>query len=249
MLLLSLAGGARAQTIATNPTTIYNPRFNAWLMLVSDARLSDKWGLHTEGQLRQVQGPNAPQQKFLRVGVNYHAVHILVFTAGYAYSIAYPDGNDSELGGLPEHRGYQQLLLRFDSSRVQSQHRYRLEQRWVRRPGDLKFTYLNRFRYQLRLVLPLGAERKLTPGTPYLAGSNEVFIGFGRNSGRRSFFNQNRACLAVGYQVNRATALEAGYMNQIAQQEEMPSLAATHILHLALNFNPDFRRGKLAVNE
>ncbi|WP_375437833.1 DUF2490 domain-containing protein [uncultured Hymenobacter sp.] len=246
LLLLSLAGGAQAQTQRLTATPVQYQRFNTWLMVNSDARLNDKWGLHTEAQLRQVKGPNAPQQRFLRIGANYYAANILLLSAGYAYTMSYPDGNDSELGSLPEHRSYQQLLLRFDSSRVQTQHRYRLEQRWVRRPGNGQFTYLNRFRYQLRLTLPLGPQKKILPGTPYLTGYDELFIGFGRNSDG-NIFNQNRACLALGYQISRATSVEAGYLNQMAQQEEMSSLAATHTLHLGLNFNPDFRRGKLTV--
>ncbi|UOG74144.1 DUF2490 domain-containing protein [Hymenobacter tibetensis] len=246
LLLLSLASGAQAQTQTTTATPTAYQRFNTWLMVFSDARLSNKWGIHTEGQLRQVKGPNSPQQKFLRVGANYYVANILVLTGGYANTMSYPDGNDSDVGGLPEHRSYQQVLLRFDSSRVMSQHRYRLEQRWVQHLGDKKFTYLNRFRYQLRLTLPLNHERKIAPGTPYVLASNELFVVFGRNDAGK-FFEQNRACLGVGYQVNRATSIEAGYMNQMSQQETMSSLVAGHILHLGLNFNPDFRKGKLTM--
>lgn len=246
LLLLSLAGGAQAQTHRLTATPPPYRRFNSWLMVNSDARLNDKWGLHTEAQLRQVKGPNAPQQKFLRIGANYYAANILVLSAGYAYTMSFPEGNDSELGSLPEHRSYQQLLLRFDSSRVQTQHRYRLEQRWVRRSGSGQFTYLNRFRYQLRLTLPLSSQKKVLPGTPYLTGYDELFIGFGRNSDG-NIFSQNRACLALGYQISRATSVEMGYLNQMAPQEEMASLAANHILHLGLNFNPDFRKGKLTA--
>ncbi|HEX8428202.1 DUF2490 domain-containing protein [Hymenobacter sp.] len=242
ILLLSLAGRAQAQTSRTASTPVQYQRFNTWLMVLSDARLNDKWGLHTEAQLRQVRGPNAPQQKFLRLGANYYVANILVLSGGYAYTMSFPDGNDSQIGSLPEHRSYQQLLLRFDSSRVQTQHRYRLEQRWVRRPGSTQFTYLNRLRYQLRLTLPLNSQKKVVPGTPYLTGYDELFIGFGRNADG-NIFNENRACLALGYQINRATSVEIGYLNQMAQQVEMASLAASHILHLGLNFNPDFRKG------
>ncbi len=246
LMLLSLASGAQAQTQNATTSSAHYRRFNTWAMFLSDARLSNKWGLHTEGQLRQVRGPQSPQQNFLRIGANYHVANLLVLTGGYAYTMSYPDGNDSDIGGLPEHRSYQQILLRFDSSRVMSQHRYRMEQRWIRRPGDRKFTYLNSLRYQLRLTLPLSHKRKIEPGTAYAMGSNELFMGFGRNADG-NIFDQNRACLALGYQVNRATSIEAGYMNQMNQQEEMSSLVASHILHLALNFNPDFRKGKLTT--
>lgn len=247
LLVLLFVGGvdtAQAQTSSPGATRARYQRFNTWAMVTSDARISTKWGLHTESQLRQVQGPNAPQQKYLRIGANYHVANVLVLTTGYAYTMSFPDGNDSKTGSLPEHRSYQQLLLRFDSSRVMTQHRYRLEQRWVRRPGSQQFTYLNRLRYQLRLTLPLGPQRQITPGTAYLAGSDEVFISFGRQA-TGNFFEQNRACLALGYQVSRATSVEAGYMNQMARPEEVGALAATHILHLGLNFNPDFRKGRL----
>jgi hypothetical protein len=247
LTLLCLATEAQAQIRRSASGPIRYQRFNTWMMVSSDARFSNRWGLHTEGQLRQIKGPDAPQQKFLRIGANYYVANILTLTAGYAYTMSFPGGNDSDAGSLPEHRSYQQILLRFDSSHVMSQHRYRLEQRWVRRPGEQQFTYLNRLRYQLRLTLSLGPEREITAGTPYLAGSNEVFIGFGRNT-TGNFFEQNRACLALGYQVSRATSVEAGYMNQMARPDEIGALAATHILHLGLNFNPDFRKGKLTQN-
>lgn len=245
--LLSLHTNAQAQTQRTFSGPVRHQRFNTWMMASSDARLSTKWGIHTEGQLRQIKGPEAPQQKFLRIGANYHVAKILVLTAGYAYTMSFPDGSDSELGSLPEHRSYQQILLRFDSSRVMSQHRYRLEQRWIRHLGEQQFTYLNRLRYQLRLTLPLGPQRQITPGQPYIAGSNEVFLAFGKNS-EGSLLEQNRACLALGYQISRATSVEAGYMNQMARADELASLAANHILHLGLNFNPDFRKGRLTAS-
>lgn len=244
LTLLGLNTATQAQVQRTAASPVRYQRFNTWMMASSDARISNKWGVHTEGQLRQIKGPESPQQKFLRIGANYHVADVLVLTAGYAHTMSYPDGSDSETGSLPEHRSYQQVFLRFDSSRVMSQHRYRLEQRWVRRLGEQHFTYLNRLRYQLRLTLPLGPQRKITPGTPYLAGSNEVFVGFGRHA-IGSLLEENRACLALGYQVSRATSVEAGYMNQMARPEAVSALAATHILHLGLNFNPDFRRGNL----
>jgi hypothetical protein len=213
---------------------------HAWLMYFSDARLSKRWGVHTEVQLRRSELGGSSQQNFVRVGGNYYVSPRLMLTAGYAYALTYPYGDYPVASRFPEHRIYQQVLLRDALGRVQFAHRYRLEQRWLRLPGAENYTYLNRTRYQLRMTVPLGSSGQLQPRVPYLAAYDEVFVHFGRNVARNTF-DQNRAYMALGYQVSKATSLEAGYLHQLVQQGNGTVFEHNHTLQFTLNFNPDFR--------
>ncbi|WP_426493104.1 DUF2490 domain-containing protein [Hymenobacter sp. 102] len=236
-LLLLLLHPGTAQQRTASPLTL--ARHNAWLMFLSDARLSKRWGLHTEVQVLRTRTSELGYQNVFRGGANYYATDNFVLTGGYAYSQVVADDTYTGATGA-EHRLYQQLQLHDAKSRLRLHHRYRLEQRWVQlRPGQ-DFTYLNRMRYQLQLVLPLlGPE--LSNGMPYAVAANEVFLGFGRGSGGR-LFQQNRAYLGVGYQISKASAVELGYLNQFVQLplEGRPELNEN--MQLSLCFNPDWRR-------
>ncbi|RSK51296.1 DUF2490 domain-containing protein [Hymenobacter rigui] len=235
-LMLLLHPGTAQQLSAPSSSRL---RQNTWLMLLSDARLSKRWGLHTEVQVLRTRTSELGYQNVFRGGATYYATDNLLLTGGYAYSQNVAE--DSYAGATgPEHRLYQQLQLRDAKNRVQLQQRYRLEQRWVQlRPGQ-DFTYLNRLRYQLRLTIPL-LGRELTSGVPFAVVADEIFLGFGHQSNGR-LFQQNRAYAGVGYQISKASSLEIGYLNQFVQlpQEGRPELNEN--MQISLCFNPDWRR-------
>jgi Protein of unknown function (DUF2490) len=243
LLLLLLHPGTAQQRTAPSTTLA---RHNTWLIFLSDARLSKHWGLHTEVQVLRTRTSELGCQNVFRGGANYYATDDFMLTGGYAYSQAVADDNFTGATGA-EHRLYQQMQLHDVKSRLRLHHRYRLEQRWVQlRPGQ-EFTYLNRMRYQLQLVLPLlGPE--LSSGMPYAVAANEVFLGFGRGAGGR-LFQQNRAYLGMGYQIGKASAVELGYLNQFVQLplEGRPELNEN--MQLSLCFNPDWRRVVAAASK
>ncbi|MDU0369265.1 DUF2490 domain-containing protein [Hymenobacter endophyticus] len=236
LLLLTHPGTAQQRTALPASSTI---RHNTWLMFLSDARLSKRWGLHTEVQVLRTRTSELGSQNVFRGGANYYAADNLVLTGGYAYSQAVADDNFTGAIG-PEHRLYQQVQLHDAKSRLHVHHRYRLEQRWVQFQPGQEFAYLNRMRYQLRLVVPLlGPE--LTSRMPYAVAADEIFLGFGKGSKGR-LFQQNRAYLGVGYQISKASAVELGYLNQFVQLpvESRPELNEN--IQFSLCFNPDWRR-------
>ncbi|WP_167851929.1 DUF2490 domain-containing protein [Hymenobacter elongatus] len=208
-------------------------------MLFSDTRLNNRWGWHAEAQWRQAKGVDATGQNILRVGVNYHVSPALQLTGGYAYALPFPTGDNLSTVRMPEHRTYQQVQLTDSQERLHVQHRYRLEQRWVRFGPQQSFTYLNRVRYQLRLAMPLFAPR-IKPGVSYLVAADELFIGFGANAGR-TIFDQNRAYAALGYQATKSLAVEVGYLNQLVQKRAATTTKTTHALQLGFAYSPDFR--------
>ncbi|TYZ09625.1 DUF2490 domain-containing protein [Hymenobacter lutimineralis] len=238
--LLPCAGLAQGTSNTATPAGGINTGRQMWSQLATEARLTERWGAFTEIQLRHSNASRLPRQNILRAGLAFYPAACLQLSAGYSYGQFYRAASSAEATLLPEHRVYQQVLLRDYSSPVRMQHRYRMEQRWMHHPEGPRYGYGSRARYQLRLERSLRRNPKLEPGTPYVAASDELFFNLGR-SARQQFLAQNRAYLALGYQAARYTALEIGYLYQVGQLDEYPETERNHTLQLALNFTPDFR--------
>jgi len=238
LALATLSG--RAQNLPEG--RVQDRNFNSWLVYDSDARLTDRWGLHTEGQWRRSQGVKKPMQDLARVGLNFYAGDHAILTVGYAFALTHPYGDYPVAESFPEQRMYEQVLLRNAHGPFQMTHRYRLEQRWLRLPEQDTYTYSNRIRYQFRTVLPLaGPMEVLHPNTPYLVASEELFVNFGSNVASQNIFDQNRAYAGVGYQITQATAVELGYLHQLLAQSNGNVYEHNHTVQVSVNFNPDFR--------
>ncbi|RTQ49254.1 DUF2490 domain-containing protein [Hymenobacter gummosus] len=237
LLLLGAVQPAFAQT--TEGRVADNNR-HLWLVYNGSFRLSEHWGLYTEAQLRRADQGRKPQQTLVRGAVDYHVCPKLMLSTGYAYQKSFPYGDFPASSNSPEHRLYEQILLRDEAGPVQLQHRYRLEQRWIHWPGDLDYTYQNRARYLLRLTLPLFGP-KIEPRMPYLAASDEVMINFGRRV-RNNIFDQNRLYAGFGYAASKFVNLEAGYLNQLVQQRNGRVFEHNHTLQLSVILNVDLRR-------
>lgn len=237
LLLLHLAFPTLAQLPERR---VADDNRHLWLVYNGSFRLTEHWGLYTDAQLRRSDFGRAPQQNLLRAAVDYHAGKNLMLSSGYLYQKSFPYGDFPAATRSPEHRLYQQLLLRDEAGRVQLQHRYRLEQRWIRYPQDTDFTYQNRLRYQLRAQLPLFGP-KVEPRMPYLVAANEVFINFGRHI-QNNIFDQNRLYAGFGYAASKFVNLEAGYLNQLVQQRNGRVFEHNHTLQLSLLLNVDLRR-------
>ncbi|WP_089321723.1 DUF2490 domain-containing protein [Pontibacter ummariensis] len=211
---------------------------NGWYMYFGDHKLSEKWGLHTEVQLRRYNVLKDPQQLLLRTGVNYYINPDAFVTLGYGFIETSPYGDYPAPDEFLEHRIYEQLQLKGSIGRIGLTHRYRLEQRWVESPLTSDYTYLNRARYFLKATIPVVGPT-LDVNEPYLAAYEEIFIGFGNNI-RQNIFDQNRAYLALGYKFSPAAAAEVGYLNQIVQKANGVVFERNHTLQVGLTYNLDF---------
>jgi hypothetical protein len=211
-----------------------------WYQYVGDHYFAPRWSLHTNAQYRRYQMIRKIQQYAGRIGLNYDLSPRVVLGAGYQHAYSYPYGDYPAADNVPEHRLYQQLVLKGAEGRVALTHRYRLEQRWVTHPGAADATHTNRIRYQVKAVLPL-AGKTVAANTPYLSASEEVMVNFGRQVAR-NVFDQNRAALALGYKFSSAAALEAGYLHQLAAQRNGRIFEYNHILNISYIYNLDLRR-------
>lgn len=195
-----------------------------WYNYFGTFRLTKKVSLHTEYQWRRDDWIRNWQQGLLRVGVNVQLQPNWLVRAGYAWIETYPYGEIplNALGrDFTEHRFYQMMQLGHKQGRVDLSHRFMLEQRFVGRyssPAESRedeFPLLHRIRYMVRMQVPLKG-KEIKSRTPYVAAYNELFIGFGKNV-NANVFDQNRLGLLLGYSLNPAIRVEAGYLNQILQ--------------------------------
>ena len=147
-----------------------------------------------------------------RFGANYNISKNIMLTAGYAFVLTYPYGEFPAADHFPEHRIYEQFFFRGNVSSVSFQHRYRLEQRWVKPAGAEDFIYTNRFRYNLRASHPFQGNT-IDDNEFYVAAANEFFINFGKKVAN-NIFDQNRASAVLGFRYSKALAFELGYLNQ-----------------------------------
>lgn len=181
-------------------------------------------GLHTEYQFRRTHLITKPQQGLLRVGLNYQANPKLQLRLGYALAETYPYGEIPINGfgkDFTEHRIFEMATLSDKLGIIDLSHRFMLEQRWVGRYSNAnlsaedEFLFMNRFRYMLRLQIPLKG-KAMANKTPYLALYDEMLLGFGKNV-NENVFDQNRIGLLVGYRFSNTLRIEGGYLHQTLQ--------------------------------
>ena len=129
-------------------------------------------------------------------------------------------------------------------------HRFMLEQRFVGRYSSSnletedQFPFLNRFRYMIRLQIPLKG-KEIKDKIPYLAVYDEIFVGFGENV-NANIFDQNRIGVLLGYRFNKNLRIEGGYLNQIIQFGRQINgkniFQNNHGIILNMNFNFDLSK-------
>lgn len=224
---------------------IRDTNFNSWFMYFGDHKVSQKWGVHLEGQYRRNSIGQKPQQLLLRPGINYDINSNVMLTAGYAYVYTTPYGDHPIALSFPEHRLFEQALVRHKIGKVAMSHRYRLEQRFLGETGldsegDIEVNNWrreNRFRYMVRANIPLQGE--MAKGKWYLGLYDEILVNFGKNvSG--NFFDQNRAYAALGYGLGKIGNFEAGYLQQTILRRHARVVEYNHTLQFAVYSNFSF---------
>lgn len=212
---------------------------HAWFMYFGNHRISQHWGLHTEYQWRRSEWVNQWQQSLLRLGVDYYADDKNTLTAGYAWIVTFPYGEQPVTQSFTEHRIWEQWIINHRAGLLYVNHRYRLEQRFLEQPNEEEYVFRQRARYRLMLMAPLG-KTDLTDNTLFLATYIEPFIGFGKGIGK-NVLDQNRLYFALGYRVNRQTNIQLGYLNQYVIKTDGIRQERNHTLQVGLTYNMDFR--------
>ena len=191
-----------------------------WLMYFGTHQLNDKYSIHYETQLRNYELFTNFNQLLPRIGINYKIDEHSMVTAGYAFiptqTEIYEGWND-EL--VTENRVWQQFILRNKVGNISIRHRYRLEQRWIKKldvvegsntisVDEYSTTYKNRARYMLSLKIPLSNNNDFPL---FISIYDEIFLDLSQTP-----FDQNRLFGALGFQINNNMNIQAGYLRHRA---------------------------------
>ena len=104
---------------------------NGWFSYSGDHRVEGRWGIHFDTQWRRSTVLTRWQQYQFRPGLNFQVNRNLLLTVGYAYTRTYPYGDFPGVAAFPEHRIYEQAVIRHPRTSVNFSQRYRLEQRFI----------------------------------------------------------------------------------------------------------------------
>ena len=178
-----------------------------WFIYFGNQPINKKWNLHNEVQYRNYNIAGDLQQLLLRTGIGYNLTennNNILLGYGYIHSQNYLP-NKTEKVSTNEHRIFQQFINRQIIGKVFLQHRYRIEERF------LKDDFEMRFRYFLAVNIPFG-KKTMTPNTVYASAYNEIFI-----NAQNTYFDRNRLYGAIGYVFNKYIKAEVGFMAQTRQ--------------------------------
>lgn len=187
---------------------------SGWAAWFNTYRISDKVGIHFDGQVRSSDEFEFVKNVLIRPGVTWFIDDSKNVTAGYALIKTFNRPEAAPDYDLTEHRIWEQFIYTHKVRQINLSHRLRLEQRFIGQLNEDVFS--QRLRYFARAIVPL----QKPDGTPFSKGAflalqNEVFLNLqNKDELNGSLFDQNRAYAAVGYRFSPALDLEAGYLNQ-----------------------------------
>jgi hypothetical protein len=176
-----------------------------WFLYFGNQKINNRWNWHNEVQYRNYNFAGDLEQLLLRTGIGYNLTdnnNNVLLGYGYVHSEPYIAGTDDKLN-TTEHRIFQQFITKEKFGRVNIQHRYRFEQRFVEE--DFKM----RLRYFLSLNVPIN-KKEMEKNAVYASAYNEIFINTESN-----YFDRDRIYGGIGYCFNKNFKVEAGVMSQI----------------------------------
>jgi hypothetical protein len=211
---------------------ITDQNFHGWFSYFGDHAIAgSKWGAHLEAQFRRHDVVTRWQQLLLRPGVNFQATPALMLTAGYAFvrSNAYSEYAAPAPVSL-EHRIWEQVWIRYRTGSTSWSTRLRFENRFLGgtdpRTGGTSYRFENRFRIWQQVKVPVGPKK-------YLTAYDEFWV-YVKPYQSNSVFDQNRAYLALGFDLKPSLRLETGYMNQALLTRSGGRLELNHTLVISL---------------
>jgi len=223
LLLFMVTAGLHAQTQSQS---------SGWLFLLNNTKISEKWGMYADVQVRSADKWANVRNLLIRPGVTYYLNAKNEFTLGYLLNETFIHADGAPKNTLTEHRIWEQYLFKHKLGTVSASHRLRLEQRFIERnaPDNL---FAQRFRYFFRFIIPLKKEAKNFERGVFVALQNELFFNVQhKNELNGKLFDQNRAYGALGYRFSKRLDVEAGYMNQSIKGAT--NNTANNIVQLAL---------------
>ena len=175
-----------------------------WFMYFGNQKINKNINWHNEIQHRNYNFIGDFNQLILRTGIGFNLTednNNLLLGYGYINTEKYL-ANSNQKVNVNEHRIFQQFISKQNFGRFFVQHRYRVEERFLKNDFQL------RLRYFLGINIPLN-KKTLEKNTIYLSSYNEIFI-----KSEKPLFDRNRLYGALGYFVHKNLKMEVGFMSQ-----------------------------------
>lgn len=177
-------------------------KLGAWYIYNGFFKFTPKWELFFETQLRNYEVFSHPDSYFFKPYITYNVLDDLQFGVSAEYHVQYDYAEiASDQTYKEEFRVALQGILGQEIGRVNIQHRYRYEFRYINSTGG------NRMRYRIQLTIPINGE-KVEKGIFFFTANNEFFI----NNQPAWEFDQNRLYLAAGWQFSKTLNFQLGYL-------------------------------------
>ena len=218
-----------------------------WLAYFNQTRLSNKWGLWGDFQLRTREDVVGDLSTGIaRVGLTYFVDDNVRLTLGYGFINNYP-ANDNITVSQPEHRPWQQVQWFTKNKRTRLIQYIRLEERYRKRylsNTELadSYSFNFRMRYNILYQIPLHPDG-LVPKKLSALINDEVHINFGKQI-VNNYFDQNRLFLGLNYAFDANNNLQFGYLNTFIQTAAGNQYRNINALRVAYLQNLDLRKGK-----
>ncbi len=189
------------------------------------------WGIHSDVQFRTGSNWSNTSTLLIRPGVNYHLTDKQTISLGYAATLA-TDRPNGPIRHLQEHRIWEQYILFSKIADIPTQHRFRLEQRFVDVSGTDVFA--QRARYFIRGVIPFKKQPGGFDAGLFTSLQNELFFNVQNSPAlNKGFFDQNRLYVSFGHRFATKYDLELGYMNQFVKGKGTIANSVNHIIQIA----------------
>ena len=199
---------------------------NGWFVSSHKQKISEKWTLLSDLQLRSADQFNYLATLLIRPAIQYKIADKKSAALGYAY-LGNWEREGSERSFEIEHRVWQQFVLESKLSKTEITNRLRLEQRFLQ--GENCFDFTQRLRYYFRFQVPFSSGTEFKRGA-FLGLQNEIFFNIqNKEAVNNRFFDQNRAFAGIGFRFSEALDVEAGYLFRYQIEEEK---LRNHILQL-----------------
>lgn len=223
LFLLAFAILVMFQFTKVNGQSSGEDTWGSWFMYFGTNTISDRLSIHSEAQFRYYEFADNFNQLLLRTGLNYHINPAAIATLGYGYILTDPSFQE-EPGGRDsrENRIFQQFILKDALWKLGIEHRYRLEQRFLRSGSNTDIEH--RARYRLQLTLPLNDNL-------FLNFYDEIFLNL-----QGEVFGQNRAYAALGIKVSANASIQLGYLKNHFPGQHF------NRFQLGIFYNPDLRK-------
>ncbi len=175
-----------------------------WLIYFGNQKINEKFNWQNEIQYRNYDFIGDTNQLLLRTGIGYNLSennNNILLGYGFINTQKYVANSDEKVP-INEHRIYQQFITKQNFDRINIQHRYRLEERFI--ANDFQV----RLRYFLGINIPIN-KKLLEKNAIYLSAYNEIFINT-----EKPIFDRNRLYGALGFIIDKNFKIEAGFMAQ-----------------------------------